>query len=405
MKNRYIYILVEVARRELDSRLALALQLVEEGCTIFIGEKNQLLWNMFCGFYPPGVIFDKCAQLAEHKYFQRLLKQGFRYTVLDEEGTLTNREYFNLQRFSKRAERDVMANFVSGSELNRYILIDYPKSNNIVSGNPRYSMLHSEWAYWFQDELIDIKKYGSFVLLLSSFNNYPSTYKNALPGMREIDDFFKEEMRKYIEEVDKTKTKLILRPHPSDQPFEYKDVIIDDRYNVIPWIMAADLIINAKCTTSLEAFIAKKENIYTWKFKTTEKAYKLANIFADDVKEIGNKKSLHSKSRRTQIIKEIIAFHDSPSKPFDIIKEKLLSLSFETTRKPIKIISIDRVLNLKNFLLAFLKGDNYSRITNKFTDEHIKYALKKINLNSKNLTTQVNKKIIEISREERSTNN
>ena len=47
MTNRYIYIFVEVARRELDSRLALAIKLVEEGCTVFIGEKNQLLWIHF----------------------------------------------------------------------------------------------------------------------------------------------------------------------------------------------------------------------------------------------------------------------------------------------------------------------------------------------------------------------
>ena len=396
MKNRYIYILVEVARRELDSRLALALQLVEEGCTVFIGEKNQLLWNMFCGFYPPGVIFDKCAQMAEHKYFQRLLKQGFRYTVLDEEGTLTNREYFNSQRFSKRAERDVMANFVSGSELNRNILKDYPKSNNIMSGNPRYSMLHSEWADWFRQELEEIKKHGRFTLLLSSFNSYPSTYKDALPGMREVDDFFKEEMRKYIEEVDKTKIKLILRPHPSDQPFEYKDVIIDDRYNVIPWIMAADVIINAKCTTSLESFIAKKDNIYTWKFKTKEKAYKLANLFADDVKEIGNKKSLYSQPRRARVIKEIIAFYDSPNKSFDIIRDKLLSISFETASRPIRFVSIDRLLHLKNFLISFLQGDNYLRILTKFTNEHVRNALKKIDSN--NINVQVNRKVIKLSK-------
>ena len=396
MTNRYIYIFVEVARRELDSRLALALQLVKEGCTVFIGEKNQLLWNMFCGIYPPGVIFDKCAQLVEHKYFDKLLKQGFRYTVLDEEGTISDREEFNSYRFSKRAERDVMANFVSGNELNRNLLMDYPKSRNIISGNPRYSMLHSEWAQWFSEELEEIKKYGRFTLLLSSFNSYPSTYKYALPGMREVDDFFKEEMRKYIEEVDKTKTKLILRPHPSDQPFEYKDVIIDDRYNVIPWIMAADVIINAKCTTSLESFIAKKDNIYTWKFKTKEKAYKLANLFADDVKEIGNKKSLYSQPRRARVIKEIIAFYDSPNKSFDIIRDKLLSISFETASRPIRFVSIDRLLHLKNFLISFLQGDNYLRILTKFTNEHVRNALKKIDSN--NINVQVNRKVIKLSK-------
>ena len=107
-RNRYVYIFIEVAKREMDSRLALAVHLAKKGYSVIVGEKNQLLWNMFFNKYPPGVILDKCAQIANTPNFEKLIKKGFVYTVLDEEGLITNSEYFTSSRFSKNAEKDLI---------------------------------------------------------------------------------------------------------------------------------------------------------------------------------------------------------------------------------------------------------------------------------------------------------
>lgn len=127
MSNRFIYIFIEVARRELDWRMALAVQLAKKGYSVVVGEKNQLLWNMFVGYYPPGVILDKCAQIATSQEFENLICAGFVYTVLDEEGLITNAAYFNQSRFSSQAEKFVSANFVTGKNLDSIIKSQFRK--------------------------------------------------------------------------------------------------------------------------------------------------------------------------------------------------------------------------------------------------------------------------------------
>ncbi len=395
--KKYVYIFVEVARRELDSRLAIAIKLAKEGHHVVIGEKNQLLWNMFAGKYPPGVILDKCAQLAEHKRFDYLMRKGFVYTVLDEEGLLTNKEYFNSNRFSKKAEKYTSANFVTGNNLNQIILDKYPNAKNIISGNPRYSMLHAEWKHWFEEEYNTIKKqYGKFVLIISSFNPYPQAYLNAIPGMKEVDEYFKLKMEEYLTDNKNSDLNFVLRPHPSDQPFNYQSIQIDDRYNIIPWIMASEYIINAKCTTSLEAFIAGKR-AYTWKYRTNEPVYKLANLFADDISELNSQelKSIHDK--RKKILNNLLAYFDSADLPLNIISSTISNLAFFSTKKTSERPVTHRFMHIKNRIRFLFLRDNYNRITQKFTKKHVEYAEKKIKMHD--LYVSVSDKVLTIKSE------
>lgn len=392
MKKKYIYILVEVARRELDSRLAIGIELAKQGYEVIIGEKNQILWSMFAGRYPPGVILDKCAQFAAHKNFKSLIRKGFVYTVLDEEGLLTNKEYFNKSRFSQKAEKYVTANFVTGKNLNKIILSDYPSAKNIVSGNPRYSMLHEEWKHWYEEEYNIIKKtYGKFVLIVSSFNPYPQAYLYAIPGMKEIDEYFKQKMEEYLSDNKGSGHSFVLRPHPSDQPYKYADIKIDDRFNIIPWIMASEYIVNAKCTTSLEAFIAAKP-VYTWKYKISEKVYKLANIFANDIGDYGKIEPPSFRKKRSKILEGLLAHYDSAYTSINIIVETLGKLSFPVTPPKRIHSSIHKVMHLRNGIRFFFMGDNYNRILQKFTKDHIHYTVKKVTAN--NLQAEVNDKVV-----------
>lgn len=377
MSKKYVYILVEVARRELDSRLVIGIELAKRGMEVIVGEKNEMLWNMLVGKYPPGVILDKCAQFATNRNFGKLLNKGFIYTVLDEEGLLTSKEYFNNNRFSKIAEKYVAANFVTGNFLNRVLLDDYPKACNILSGNPRYSMLHSEWDYWFEEEYRLIKNtYGKFALLVSSFNPYPEVYKYAFPGMQEIDNIYKQKMSDFLSENKNSELSFILRPHPSDQPYRYDNIVADDRFNIIPWIKAAEYIVNAKCTTSLECFIGKKK-AYTWKRVATEKVYKLPDLFADELSDLSKPSNGFVELRRKRIMDNMLAFYDDAFTSLEIIADKIEELSF-TTSATIKRINIHEIIHFKNKIRAKLNGDNYSRILQKFTDDHIAYAIHKI---------------------------
>ena len=87
--NKYAYILVEVGKREFESRLLLKRELEKEGFIVIIGLKNILIDLLVLSVFPQGIIFDKCAQFATNWRIKRLKKKGFIYTCLDEEGIFT----------------------------------------------------------------------------------------------------------------------------------------------------------------------------------------------------------------------------------------------------------------------------------------------------------------------------
>jgi surface carbohydrate biosynthesis protein len=375
--NRYIYIFIEIGRRELDARLAIALNLAKKGYKIVIGEKNQLLWDILAGRYPPGVILDKCAQITTARYFPTIIRRGFIYTVMDEEGLITSKEYFNNFRFSREAEKYVSVNFMVSQLRSEDLLSDYPNAKNIVVGNPRYSMLRPEWKFWFEDEYNIIKeKYGKFVLIVSSFNSYPQVYDQMIDGMFEVDNLLKRRVEQFVTENKESGVGFVYRPHPSDQDYKNNNVTIDSRFNIIPWIMASEYILNAKCTTSLEAFVAGKR-AYTWKFPTKEKAYKIANIFADDIKHIGMEENENISNRRATILNKMIESFDDPFLSLNVICGKLEELSFETDRR-IRNYSIAQLMHMKNRIRYIIRKDNYKRIVQKFTEDDINYAYNKI---------------------------
>ena len=394
MKKSYIYIFVEVAKRELDSRLALATFLIKKGHNVLVGEKNSLLRAILFGKYPPGVILDKCAQIVNHKKFDYLLKKGFLYTVLDEEGLITEMDYFLEKRFNKKAEKYISANFVTGEFQMEHISSKYPNAKNILSGNPRYSMLNNEWDYWFKNEINNIREiYGKFIFVVSSFNPYPKAYDNALPGMKKIDEYYKSVTSKFLKSNLQINNKIIFRPHPSDMPFKLKGLITETNFNIIPWIKCSEYVINAKCTTSLEAYIAKK-NSYTWKINTKNFAYKLANLFADDIDKTPVTNNFHKRFWKDKVLNKILHGKNLPFESFNIITREIDKLSFKTDGLPRSVFGLDFILDIKNLIFYFIRGDNYTRVKQKFKKNDLDLSSKK--LKSLNIDFKLTGKIIHL---------
>ena len=177
-------------------------------------------------------------------------------------------------------------------------------------------MLNDEWDYWFENEINFIKNlYGKFIFCCSSFNPFPRAYDNALPGMKKIDQYYKSEVTKYLKTSLRKNNKIVFRPHPSDMPFKLKGLIIETNFNVIPWIKSSEYLINAKCTTSIEAYLARK-NSFTWNIITRNYAYRIANLFADDIDQtkitIDFKKLLEEK-----VLDKILHSKDLPFESFE----------------------------------------------------------------------------------------
>ena len=125
--------MVEVTKRELDSRALIATKLAQNGLNVILGEKNEILWGCCLGLYPPGVIFDKCAQILDNKKWHILKRKGFVFTSLDEEGLVTQPDYFFSQRFSENAANESALIFCWGRKQADMIRAKYPNAKIVES--------------------------------------------------------------------------------------------------------------------------------------------------------------------------------------------------------------------------------------------------------------------------------
>ena len=57
-KNPVIYILIEMYKREFDSRLKIKSYLESLGLNVIFGHKDTIRLGIRLGLFPPGIIFD-----------------------------------------------------------------------------------------------------------------------------------------------------------------------------------------------------------------------------------------------------------------------------------------------------------------------------------------------------------
>ena len=102
-----IYIKVEVKRRELESRLLLAMAAAERGHQVLLGASNLTLDLVKQKKLKPGIIFEKSIVPSKKRINQlkSYKKNNCRITVIDEEGGFINNNFtkFLIKRFSTKS--------------------------------------------------------------------------------------------------------------------------------------------------------------------------------------------------------------------------------------------------------------------------------------------------------------
>src|SRR5581483_4417391 len=121
--------------------------------------------------------------------------------------------------------------------------------------NPR---LHpKDLLPYLQGEIAEIKqKYGEFVLVCSSFDPKMKALSYAFPEEAAIDARLRDCFYEIVSRLSRS-IPLVYRPHPSDGD-EFASRIremvpVERRFSILPWIAASRLVINAKCSSSLDA--------------------------------------------------------------------------------------------------------------------------------------------------------
>ena len=279
-----LYLPVEVKDRELYAKLLLAKYAAENGFNVILGKKNdvnQLVLNM-----PKGVYFGLGIAQNYNNFFKRLAKSGHIIVVCEEEGLITYSDEMYLDmRISPETIKYVDLICTWGQE--NFDIISNGRKNVgklQITGNPRFDLLKPEFSGVYESQIRSIRQnYENYILVCTSFPSCNHFIKNidyiqsliekkTLASKKSILDF-----KRYQEVKSSTfnsfldaipvlaetynEVDIVIRPHPSenrevDQAFsdKYKNVSIESRFSVHPWIMSSMAVIHHYCTTSIEAF-------------------------------------------------------------------------------------------------------------------------------------------------------
>jgi hypothetical protein len=169
--------------------------------------------------------------------------------------------------------------------------------------------------------------------------------------------------------------RVVYRPHPGDLPCKESEVELDGRFNIAPWIKACTLLINAKCTTSFEAFLARKPCL-TFPLESREYFVRFANLFArkinpdDSIKNLLKSKPL-AHPQLDRVAQANVAYAEKPARPIELISDALAEMAFPSKGKP-RFWQCSYLFDLRNSLAFRLRGDDYGRVTRKFPIDELK---------------------------------
>ena len=395
--KKNIYIPIEITHRELIPRLYLSYLLIKKGYRVFIGSKRGIFNFIKNKKDCEGIFFYKSAFSQEDKSrisfhdtneITNLIKNCEHTIVLDEEMGIgmgyepvtIEQRVTNLKYISKF--------FLIGNRLKNKIIKKNLKYKKIFvsTGWPKYDLNKSRFNNFYKTEAKKIKKeHGEFYLFSSNFgflnkqklSERLRKIKGNKKKYQNLKIVYKNAFKDYINFIKKInkfsnnpKFKIIIRPHPSDRSIQnwYRDVKQNRFVKVIyknditPWIFASKGLIHRGCSTSVDAYMIKK-NIYYLKpnrkinkfeknipFKISQKIRNLNDISKFKRKKI---KNFVSKSNLNFNIYNI-ANKDSSK---EIIKQlNLLKVKKMNESKPnyFNIFKINLIEELSKILKIFM---------------------------------------------------
>ena len=284
---------VENQVRELDPKLLLACIAVKRGFPVIIGSHREVDFRITS--FPRGLYLNKSMTERNLKMFRIMQKYGHEILTWDEEALVhLPAETYYSRRLSPVAIRYNSHLFAWGED-NAELWRQYPHIPSDmpihVTGNPRSDMLRPEMRSFYEPEAEEIRKsHGRFILVNTNFNRVnaffpaqnlfkPVTGEGEEPqfgkaavgmsrafaeGLRAHKQAIFEAFQALIPILDRTYPdhSIIVRPHPTENQQIYQDiasrcqrVTVSNEGNVVPWLMATDVVLHNGCTTGVEAYM------------------------------------------------------------------------------------------------------------------------------------------------------
>ncbi len=281
---------VENQVRELDAKLLLAAVAAERGFPVVLGSRTYLNYAM--PDLPPGLFLAKSMRSISRRTLGIVRGLGHDIVAWDEESLVRydSPEYF-AWRYSKDTFKVIDQLFAWGAD-DAAFFKRYPGYTGVpvhVTGNPRIDQLRPELRGYFAPEVDALKaRHGDFILVNTNFsfvNNFvPSLnlvvrsasgepqvsrtgrgmslgFATAMANHQQaIFDAFRELMPRLARWF--PDTRIVLRPHPSEDHdawrralADHPEIVVAHDGNVVPWLMAAKVLLHNGCTTAVEASV------------------------------------------------------------------------------------------------------------------------------------------------------
>lgn len=286
MKHPILYLPIEIIARELVGKALLAAKAVDRGWLVVTGQLDELQEALFR--HPPGAYFEQGIQENRAKKLANYKSLGHRTINLDEENIvyLKGKDYCQ-KKMGRSSLAVVDLSFTSGERNDKDVREFRPEGARKyrMVGNPRFDTLLPGFRVVYELEAQKIRsRLGRFLLFNSSFTQVnhrlaPGTdYMHYLRtrGMIENEEQAErkrreiahkgerfEALKAMLAEIAKSKyfDTIVVRPHPSEDHEFWREwskthgVTVCFESNANAWMLAADAILHAGCTTGIEGLL------------------------------------------------------------------------------------------------------------------------------------------------------
>lgn len=277
---------VETQVRELDAKLLLACVAAERGVPSYIGFQNQIRSKITR--FPPSIFIAKGFASRKARMLHIIRRLGHQVFAWDEEGLVHHPPYvYHDRRMSKESLACLSGLFAWGPDYAELVeqCPFYDGTPIYQTGNPRIDLLGPALRPYFQSTVDALrKKYGRFVLINSSFGtaNFAVSelsdrqkgtaetvkasaayWQGQLAFRSQVFGAFRDMVGRLADQF--PETSVVLRPHPAENIDSWHDYAaghdnlhIATKGNVVPWLIACELMIHNGCMTAVEGTLLGK---------------------------------------------------------------------------------------------------------------------------------------------------
>jgi surface carbohydrate biosynthesis protein len=298
--NKILYLPIEFASRELNSKLLLALYFSQKGFKVLIGQQWALYAN--ANLLPKGIFFFKGVNNFNIELISKIKNLGH-FTCLLEEELFSISEKEGFLNYPNPSSEVIDLIFSSSHNENKFRISNgRDELNCYPSGNPRLDLLKNKFRYFYDHKIKEIKKiYGKYLLINTNFglnhsmwgsiehafaihmNSAPKEKRSSKEYIDKFYNFLEWEtacinaIKEFLQiAITNNNINIILRPHPAENLKKATQIwhSISNKINVIrdgehiPWTMGATALLHTSCTTGFEAAAANIPSVSIVPYKT-----------------------------------------------------------------------------------------------------------------------------------------